>query len=190
LVCNLTPFRNRDAALALAVFLARHWSAPDRIEAPFSVDRRKLADRPGLDLTEACVRGAIRTLEAVGYLDRIEEPGSQYHPTEDGLHRKPITYRLGLDYRAGFEAANKRAAAARGRRIGERRPIAPNMARRPSPALPAASPAISPKSRISEAERVYLGEIAPRVPQPVEPYSPLEAALARLEQSFRLGRSG
>src|SRR4051812_30164433 len=64
----LTGYRNRDAAFALAVFLARFWSTPSRITSAFPIDRRELADRTDLELTEAQVRGAIRALEATGFL--------------------------------------------------------------------------------------------------------------------------
>src|SRR5215204_408435 len=67
----LTSYRNRDAAFALAVFIGRFWSAPGRIEQTFPIDRRALANHPDLGLTEAKVRGAIRTLETVGFLDRV-----------------------------------------------------------------------------------------------------------------------
>jgi hypothetical protein len=92
----------------------------------FPIDRRALADHAGLNLTEARVRGAIRTLEAVGFLDRaIPAPGSLYKPTADGLHRKPVLFVFGSDYAPAFIAANKRAAA-RDRRLGERRPVRPS----------------------------------------------------------------
>jgi hypothetical protein len=42
--CACARARARD--FALAVFLARFWSAPDRLALAFPVDRRKLADRP------------------------------------------------------------------------------------------------------------------------------------------------
>src|SRR3954454_2825378 len=58
----LAQYRNRDAAFALAVFIGRFWSAPGRLEQAFPIDRRALANRPDLGLTEAKVRGAIRTL--------------------------------------------------------------------------------------------------------------------------------
>jgi hypothetical protein len=91
----------------------------------FPIDRRALADHAGLNLTEARVRGAIRTLEAVGFLDRaIPAPGSLYKPTADGLHRKPVLFVFGSDYAPAFIAANARAAAARGRHSRERRPSA------------------------------------------------------------------
>src|SRR4051794_6501129 len=121
----LTGYRNRDAAFTLAVFIGRFWSAPGRIERTFPIDRRALANRPDLGLTEAKVRGAIRTLERVGFLDRIEpDRGSRYQCSDAGdLHRKPVPFRLGLDYRAAFEAANKRAQTRRERQGHERRPL-------------------------------------------------------------------
>ena len=70
LAAALAPFRNRDAAFALATFLGRFWSTPARLLAAFPIDRRELADYAALGLTEARVRGAIRTLEEVGFLDR------------------------------------------------------------------------------------------------------------------------
>src|SRR3954471_24148805 len=66
LAAALMPFRNRDAAFALATFLGRFWSTPARLLIAFPIDRRELADHAGLGLTEARVRGAIRALEDVG----------------------------------------------------------------------------------------------------------------------------
>src|SRR3954447_12171918 len=88
LTTALAPYRNREAAFALATFLARFWSMPARVVGAFPIDRRELANHPALGLTEAKVRGAIRTLEEVGFLDRAIPPsGSRYKPTEDGLQR-------------------------------------------------------------------------------------------------------
>jgi hypothetical protein len=99
---------------------------PGRIAGSFPIDRRALADHAGLDLTEARVRGAIRTLEAVGFLDRaIPAPGSLYKATPEGLHRKPVLFVFGADYAPAFIAANARAAAARKRQEGERRSVVP-----------------------------------------------------------------
>src|SRR4051794_35865137 len=92
LAAALTPFRNRDAAFALAVFLARFWSTPARLLTAFPIDRRELADHAALGLTEARVRGAIRALEEVGFLDRALASGSTHRPTPDGLHRKPVLF--------------------------------------------------------------------------------------------------
>ena len=68
------------------------------------------------------MRGAICTLELVGFLDRAVISGSTHKPTPDGLHRKPVLFMFGSDYGPLFGAANKRAAAARERRLGSRRP--------------------------------------------------------------------
>jgi DNA-binding transcriptional ArsR family regulator len=181
LLTALQPFKNREAAYILAVFLARYWSAPTRIEKPFSVDRRALKDQGDLDLTEARVRGAIRVLEEIGFLDREEVgKGSRYRPTVDGLHRKPIEFRLGLEYRTAFEAANKRAAAARGGGSKGKQSIMP-----PETVRRFLEPAISPKYKTSVSPRIYLGEVKTKVPEAAPPNPKLEAALARLLQGIR-----
>jgi hypothetical protein len=74
LVSALAPFRNRDAAWELAVFLARYWSMPGRIVGSFAIDRRALVEHHELDLTEKRIRSAIRTLEEVGFFDRDIAP--------------------------------------------------------------------------------------------------------------------
>ena len=114
LAASLAPFRNREAAFALAVFLARFWSVPGRVSGAFPIDRRALTDHQDLRLTEARVRGAIKALEAVGFLERALASGSAYKPTADGLRRKPIQFVFGSDYAPAFIAANARAAVARG----------------------------------------------------------------------------
>src|SRR3954454_4331698 len=119
LATALVPYRNREAASALATFLGRFWSTPSRLLTAFPIDRRELANHAALGLTEGRVRGAIRTLELVGFLDRAMASGSLYQPTPDGLRRKPVLYQFGSDYGPTFRAANKRAAAARG---GQERP--------------------------------------------------------------------
>src|SRR5215210_9105184 len=123
LVSALAPARNRDAALALAVFLARFWSTPSRITSAFPIDRRELANRTDLGLTEAQVRGAIRALENVGFLDRaIPGKGSRHKLTGTGeLHRKPVLFQFGSDYASSFSMANKRAQKARERRSQDHR---------------------------------------------------------------------
>src|SRR3954451_178582 len=101
LAAALAPYRNRDAAFALAVFLGRFWSTPARLLTAFPIDRRELAAHAALGLTEARVRGAIGTLEEVGFLDRAVASGSTHQPTPDGLHRKPVLFMFGSDYGRG-----------------------------------------------------------------------------------------
>src|SRR5215211_7211064 len=105
----LAPAKNREAALILAVFLARYWTSPARLGQAFQIDRRALVGHRDLPLTEARIRGAIRALEEVGYLERIvSEPGRRYQPTADGLHRRPLVFHFGAEFEALFAAANKR----------------------------------------------------------------------------------
>jgi hypothetical protein len=181
----LAAFRNRDAAFALAVFLARFWSVPGRVEGTFPIDRRELANREDLGLTEAQVRGAIRTLEAIGFLDRALASGSRYQATEEGLHRKPIRYVFGSEYAPRFIAANKRVAMARERHSGDRRPLRPPQAQQPPVTLPRAPITNSPKSKSEADKTVLMGDLRKPVglpPEASEPNPKLEAALDRLRK--------
>ena len=127
----------------------------------FPIDRRALAAREGLELTEARVRGAIRTLEEVGFLERALAPsGSRYRATEEGLHRKPILFVFGAEYGPAFIAANRRARAARGADLRARRPpITPASSPRPSVAFPGAQGTNPPKSKSEADPQVIMGEI-------------------------------
>jgi hypothetical protein len=158
LTAALAPFKNRQAAFALAVFVARFWSMPSRLAGSFPIDRRALANHAELGLSEARVRGALRTLEAIGYLDRALTSGSPYQRTADGPHRKPIVYQFGADYRPGFAAANRRAAMLR---------VVPK-------------PPNSPINRSVAKPQVIMGE---KNPSASAPYAPLEAALERLRRA-------
>jgi hypothetical protein len=107
LAAALTPYRNRDAAFALAMFLTRYWSAQVRLLSAFPIDRRELANYAALGLTEARVRSAIRTLEEVGFLNRAVASGSTHQPTPDGLHRKPVAFTFAATYRGAFSQGNR-----------------------------------------------------------------------------------
>jgi hypothetical protein len=209
LAAALAPFRNREAAFTLAVFLGRFWSAPGRIAEAFHIDRRELAEHRDLDLSEKQIRSAIRTLEKAGFLDRAVTSGSRYKATEDGLRKKPIRFQFGREYAQLFMAANNRSAAARGGDSRSRRVIAPSQPSRASTALPEARrpasdpraaahhpplepPLKGPKSKSEAYRSVNLGPLAKGSgipPEASEPNPKFEAALERfLQIGIRRGR--
>ena len=201
----LAPARNREAALVLAVFLARYWSAPARLGQAFQIDRRALCGHRDLPLTEARIRGAIAALEEVGYLARIvPEPGRRYQRTADGLHRRPLVFHFGAEFEALFAAANKRPRRSFRAAQDGRRPLpapsAPATRSRPSWALSEAvirsepSAANSPKNTSQNPTVVNLGELTKRHSRTSLAFpesrrdsglSPLEAALRRLGEHVR-----
>src|SRR4051812_3993193 len=185
LVSALAPARNRDAALALAVFLGRFWSTPARLVSAFPIDRRELADRRDLGLTEAQVRGAIGALEEAGFLDRaIPGKGSRHRLTGAGeLHRKPILFQFGGDYAASFSRANQRAQKARERQSRTRRALSPAMALRAPTATPVPPTLSSPKIKTSKASKVLMGELRSKLPETTCPNPELEAALERWKRA-------
>src|SRR4051812_33198368 len=156
LVSTLAPARNRDAALALVVFLGRFWSTPSRITSAFPIDRRELADRADLGLTEAQVRGAIRALEAAGFLDRtIPGKGSRHRLTGAGeLHRRPVLFQFGSEYASSFSRANNRAQKAHERHSQDRGcVVGPAMSEQARMGLLRGLPLSSPKNKDSEASK-------------------------------------
>jgi hypothetical protein len=183
--------------MALAVFLGCHQSFPARLGLPFPIDRRALVARSTLELTEAQVRGAIRTLEVVGFLDRAE--GRRlFQATADGLHRRPILFQFGPDARRGFEAANRRALACAEKPRGGRRPLQAAKAQatpsRRSPD-PVTAPITSPKETTLTVKVLSMGEQKKgsperRVAPQAEPGSALETALARLAAGVLRAQGG
>lgn len=184
LTASLAPFRNRDAAFALATFLGRFWSMPSRIAGSFPIDRRALSDRGDLVLTESQVRGAIKTLEAVGFIERAMRPkGSGYRMTESGeLQRKAVLYAFGAEYAPIFMKANRLAMAARGGHSHVSGPILAKTARRASARLPAAQVLNSPKSKSEAGTKVIMGELMISPCRAIEENPRLEAALNRLRE--------
>jgi hypothetical protein len=177
--------KNRDAAFALAVFLARFWSSPRRLLCALPVDRRALAQHEALGLTEARVRGALAVLVEVGFLARCEpEAGKKYQRTEGGLQRRAILHRFGEEYAAAFTAANARAQAARGTPEPSRRPVpSPQPQRAPAPNV--AAPKVMPTPQVAQKQilggsRVIMGEMDQQNPTTV--CEGLEAALERLRR--------
>ena len=111
--------------MMLATFLGRFWSAPGRLGLPFPVDRRALSGHRDLALSEGRVRGAIKLLEEIGFLEREEpEPGRRYQPTVEGLHRRPLVYRFAPEYRALLTAANRTPRRGPGKAQDGRRALA------------------------------------------------------------------
>lgn len=168
----LTEFRNRDAALALAVYLGRHWTLPRNLGIGFPVDRRAMAERSSVDLTEARVRGALHVLEEIGFIER--QPitrSSAYRATEHGLRRKPVIWRFTAAFLALFEQANRAAVTRRA------------AASRPTPATQVRTPvAVVAQKENPVRMNILMGEepIRPeRTPLPSQPETALEAALAR-----------
>lgn len=182
--------KNAPACLALATWLARFWSAPRKLLVAFPVDRRAVAGRKDLGLTEARVRSALAVLEEIGFLARYEpDPGKRYQRTESGLQRRPILFRFGEEYAPIFTAANARAQAARGAPAPARRPIPHPEAPRPPAAnlvAPRPMPALkSPKSILPRKGELIMGERA-RPGDASGSNSGLEAALERLRRGIGL----
>ena len=192
LTIALAPFRNREAAFTLAVFLARFWSSPGRVAEAFHIDRRALAEHGELNLTEKQIRNAIRTLEEIGFLDRAVTSGSRYKATEDGLRRRPIRFQFGCEYAPLFMGANNRAAAARGRHSGKRKALTLSSTPSRSTVNCQALPLKGPKNKSEADRKVNLGPLVKSgLPaSALDPDPKLEAALARLEEGFRRSRSG
>jgi|SRR4051794_4762041 hypothetical protein len=189
LAAALKPLRNRDACMALATFIGRFWTAPKRLGLPFMLDRRALAPIETLDLTEARVRGAIRALERVGFIERMPASGRTHQATPDGLHRKPVAFTFGSDYREAFSMANKRAQAASNRRSQAGRTPIPVTLQRASTATPAVRPANSPKYNPSEASRSIWARTALKLPQSALQNSALEAALDHWKMAFEKAKA-
>ncbi|WP_156634254.1 hypothetical protein [Methylobacterium sp. Leaf113] len=176
---ELAAFRNAEAAFALAVFLARYWTVPNRLEFPFPVDRRALANHQALDLTEAQIRGALKTLERLGFLNRpIPKSGSRYRPTPEGLKRKAVIFEFGTDFKALFEAANQKA-----KRTPDRRPPGDHPQKFRS-VLPLSRLATnSPKSNPAFERKVLMGDLTGSLS---EEENALEKSLARLANAIGL----
>lgn len=169
----LAPFRNREAAFALATFLGRHWTIPDRLGMAFPIDRRALTDHAKLGLSEARVRGAIRTLERIGFLDRpLTVKGSTYRATDAGLKRKPILFRFGAAFVPWFQSANRTGAVRRRLTVQAQDPRTVMQ----KPILK------SPKNRFISRIPVLKGDVgkASEGRGETDPSNPLEEALANL----------
>jgi hypothetical protein len=131
------------------------------------------------------VRGAIRTLEAVGFLDRWQTTGSRYKATEHGLRRKPIPFTFGAEYMPLLLQANRWSAARRSRDEQGGRAASP--AARKGPTAPRLQqPCYLPKDKSAARNEMLMGKISTLRPQESNPN--LEAALARLAKA--IGEAG
>lgn len=173
---SLKDFRNADTAYALAVFLGRFWSSPNRLDVPFPIDRRALSSHRDLDLSEAKIRGAIKALERVGFLERAAVgKGSRFRLKDTELHRKPISFQFGGEFRDLFAKANKRTKTA-------------NPTRRALPSRIPSPTTNSPKKRIPNPTVLLMGDVtkaSERTAAPIALNPRLEAALARLGHAIR-----
>jgi hypothetical protein len=175
--------KNAPACLALATWLARFWSAPRKLLCAIPVDRRAIAGRDDLGLSEARVRGALAVLVEIGFLARYEpEAGKRYQRTATGLQRRAILHRFGEEYAVAFTAANARAQAARGAPAPARRPIPRPEPQRP-PTAPVAVVRPMPPAQVAQKQNpggalVIMGEDRRG--------SPLEAAIERLRRGIGL----
>jgi len=176
LAADLAPYRNRRAAYALAVFLARFWSTPGRVAGTFPIDRRDLANHPELGLTEARIRGAIKTLEEIGFLVRAIPPAAKHRRTEEGWMKKAVVYAFGSEYAPIFIKANERAKAAR---------RSPGMKQR-SVRRPEIASLKSPIIKSVAVPHLIMGDLRKSglPPKPFEPNPKLEAALENLRRGL------
>jgi hypothetical protein len=156
----------------------------------FHVDRRALAEHGELYLTEKQIRTALRTLEGIGFLDRVITSGSRYKPTEDGLRRKPIRFQFSAEYAPLFIAANKRAATAHDGHSEKRRAIPAQNTRQAPTVNFQASSLKGPKNKSEADKSMNLGPLMKcgLSPAAFEPNPKLESALDRLLQGIRQSR--
>lgn len=186
----LTGCPYKTEVMSLATFLGRFWSLPTKLQMAFHVDRRALAGRADLGLSEKRVRRALETLVALGFLMRQPDKGSAYRMTDEGLRRKPALYRFGAAWWSIFAKACRKAAGvvkdAVSRVAGHQAPLL-------QPTAPHGQKMGGPK-RIADLETpVHMGPAAKPSGFPALAFNPdpkLEAALARLEEGFRRSRGG
>jgi hypothetical protein len=187
---ELAGCRYIGEAIRLATFLGRFWSVPGKLGQAFHVDRRALADRADLGLSEKRVRRALEALVAVGFLKRMPERGSGYRMTEDGLRRRPALYRFGAEWWTIFASVVRRAAAVvreAALQIGSHQ----TPARSPT-ALISGQISGGPKRTAGLEPPVHMGPVKRSgiPPSVFEPDPKLESALERLKEGFRRGRGG
>ena len=89
--------------MRLAVFIARKQSGPRRLLTTFPLDRRALALLPDLDLTVDTIRGAIKTLIKIGFVENVPDTESKlYRQGDNGPQRLPLKYQFSYEFHKIF----------------------------------------------------------------------------------------
>jgi hypothetical protein len=109
LLIELRPLRNRDACFKVAVFLARFNASPSRMDRAFPIDRRVLAQREDLGLTEDQIRGAIEALLKVGFIKKLPCEGPKGRKVRGGYQRKPCQFLFEGFYASRFRFLVRKA---------------------------------------------------------------------------------
>lgn len=105
---RLLARKNAAKAMRLAVFIARYHTGPRSNRASFVLVREKLMLNEDLCLTENQIRGAIKTLIEVGFLEKLGNPGyERCTRTRSGVKRRCANYRLGADFQSRFSFLRK-----------------------------------------------------------------------------------
>src|SRR5215207_10980845 len=137
-LAEAAPLQNGGAVVALATFLGRYQTGPRCLGRAFPIDRRALVGHRDLGLSEAKVRGGIKALLEIGFIER-EEPlaGLRYRRTAEGLYRRPILFRIAPAYLELFTAANRTPRSGPRAAQGRRRPASAGASPLPASPLPA-----------------------------------------------------
>src|SRR3954447_26277890 len=130
---------------------------------PFPIDRRALTACEALGLSEARIRGALRTLEAMGFLVRAPIEVRRYKRTSAGWQRRPVLWTFAPTFAELFAQANKRATAARDRQVRAGATQTPRRDQHQPQALGVAmnkqwSPSKSPIRKSEAEKKVLMGE--------------------------------
>lgn len=95
---GLGKARNAASGWELVRVLCSAHGHPKTAMREFPIDRRALAAGDRTDLTEGQVRGAIALLIRAGVIEVVEQNGSAYQMTSDGLRKKPVRYRFARSF--------------------------------------------------------------------------------------------
>lgn len=177
--------KNASKAMRLAVFIARYHTGPRSNRASFVLVREKLISNGDLGLTENEIRGSIKALIDVGFIEKIGTPGYERCPrTTSGVKRRCANYRIGADFQAGFVFLRKLAKR-----------VNPEIDQSPK-CRGITFPRDSHRSHVRKARAtiaVHSGDLQkqdPRAGSRAETDADLASALSRFEVLFRSRGSG